>query len=108
MMLEEYDVTLKYIKGENKHVADTLSRLPMTEDYKVFVVKAKDDVFPLDYKLISKGQKTCKELEFLRKKKPDTIRDTKFGKLTLAELSSGQKEDWAVYVPTELRVNMMD
>eukprot|EP00957_Ditylum_brightwellii_P199597 15215763-Ditylum_brightwellii.AAC.1 len=79
----------------------------MTEDCEVFVVKAKDDIFPLDYKLISKGQKTCKELKFLGKKKPDTIRDTKFGKLMLAELSSGCKEDWAVYVPTELKVNMV-
>eukprot|EP00957_Ditylum_brightwellii_P172540 13135701-Ditylum_brightwellii.AAC.1 len=95
MMLEEYGVTLKYIKGKDNHVADALSRLPMTEDYEVFVVEAKEDFFPLDYKLISKGQKTCKELKFLRKKKPGTIRDTKFRKLTLAELSSGRKEDWA-------------
>eukprot|EP00957_Ditylum_brightwellii_P092967 7078838-Ditylum_brightwellii.AAC.1 len=108
MMLEEYGVSLKYIKGEDNHVVNALSRLPMTKDYKVFVVQAKDNIFPLDYKLISKEQKTSKELKFLRKKKPDTIRDTKFGKLTLAELSSGRKEDWVVYVPTELRVNMMD
>eukprot|EP00957_Ditylum_brightwellii_P027526 2080840-Ditylum_brightwellii.AAC.1 len=75
MMLEEYGVNLKCIKGKDNHATDASSRLPMTKDYK--------------------GQKTCKELKFLRKKKPDTIRDTKFGKLTLAELSSNCKEDWA-------------
>eukprot|EP00957_Ditylum_brightwellii_P049018 3719118-Ditylum_brightwellii.AAC.1 len=58
MMLEEYGVNLKYIKGKDNHVVDALSRLPMTKDYKVLVVEAKDDVFPSDYKLISKGQKT--------------------------------------------------
>mmetsp|Transcript_27157 Transcript_27157/g.39951 ORF Transcript_27157/g.39951 Transcript_27157/m.39951 type:complete len:231 (-) Transcript_27157:742-1434(-) len=109
MMLEEYGVVFKYIKGEDNHVADALSRLPQNDNQvEVFVIKAKDETFLLDYGLILKEQKTDKELEFLRKKKGKTLRKTTIGKLTLTELSSGQKDDWAVYVPTNLCSNMLD
>eukprot|EP00957_Ditylum_brightwellii_P009735 733818-Ditylum_brightwellii.AAC.1 len=70
IMLEEYGVVLKYIKGEDNHVVDALSQLPRNDkQVEVFVIEAKDDTFPLDYGLISKEQKTDKELKFLRKKK---------------------------------------
>ncbi len=67
LILEEYNPTLKYVKGVNNVVADALSRLPAdtTITQTMFPLEEDDlpeEAFPLTYKNISKCQKQDKEL----------------------------------------------
>ena len=71
LILEEYNLTLKYIKRENNVVADTISRLPMLETSSSPMPMEQlsftdedlpPEAFPLSFKTIMKHQQEDKSL----------------------------------------------
>ena len=74
LILEEYGPELIYIKGTNNIVANALTRLPiatldskmdlnyLADHYGLHDSDLPDDIYPLQYKLIQKCQKTDKSL----------------------------------------------
>ena len=84
LILEEYGPELIYIKGTNNIVADALTRLPIStstsnmdlnylaDHYGLHDSDLPDDIYPLQYKLIQKCQKTDKLLiKNLKRKAPN-------------------------------------
>jgi hypothetical protein len=66
LIIEEFGPKLTYIKGANKVVADTLSRMKMTEkDFgpEVFAGETVKQKFPLSYKLLAEMQEKDKKLQ---------------------------------------------
>jgi hypothetical protein len=67
LILEEFDLTLTYIKGEHNVVADTLSRLELTEEEfssDAFADNQDDspEDFPFSYDVIAQEQPNNPEL----------------------------------------------
>ena len=72
LILEEFGPELKYIKGENNVVADTLSCLEMSDNQEILNISElygyddkylPDSVYPICYHDISKAQETDAKLQ---------------------------------------------
>ena len=71
LILEEFGLELKYIKGENNVVADALSRLEMSDNQEILNIydlygyndeDLPDSAYPILYHDIAKAQKTDAKL----------------------------------------------
>ena len=72
LILEEFGTELKYIKGENKVVADALSRLELSDNQEILNISElcgyndkdmPDSAYPICYHNISKAQETDAKLQ---------------------------------------------
>ena len=72
LILEEFGPELKYIKGENNVVADSLSRLEMSDNQEILNISElygydekdlPESAYPIRYHNISKSQETDAKLQ---------------------------------------------
>ena len=72
LIIEEFGPKLKYIKGENNAVADSLSRLEMSDNQDILNISElygyndadlTDSAYPIRYQYIAKAQKTYAKLK---------------------------------------------
>ena len=117
LVLEEYGRDIKYIEGKKNLVADALSRLETNDyaskQYEANLMKHKyqDNVrVPVDMNIIAEEQGNDKELKTKKEKCPNRFKEVvlKNGKALNLYKADETKENWSIYVPTKLAMELLE
>ena len=113
LLIEEFGITIKYIKGEKNTVADALSRLDYTPtkgdisdtvEYVFAMTQSDADLFPLDMRHIAAEQDEDNEL---KKRMTNKRSKRKYTKRPVND-ADVILENGKVFIPQSLRERMLD